>query len=157
ITPEYLKTPEDQRVTNYRDWGIQLGRRFRALKLWFVLRHFGIEGLQQKIRNHISLAAQFKQWITAADDFELLAPVPLNVVCFRYHPASITDEKRLNQLNKTLLGRLQQSGKLFVTHTLLNGTYTIRMVIGNTRVQRKHVDKAWERIQNTAVELLYKE
>src|SRR5699024_12418242 len=69
ITPEYLKIPEDQRVTNYRDWGIQLGRRFRALKLWFVLRHFGIEGLQQKIRNHISLAAQFKQWITAADDF----------------------------------------------------------------------------------------
>jgi aromatic-L-amino-acid decarboxylase len=154
IMPEYLKTPEDQRVKNYRDWGIPLGRRFRALKLWFVLRSFGIEGLQEKIRHHISLAQDFKEEIEEHEHFELLAPVPLNTVCFRYHPAHISDEGKLDELNEQLLNQIQESGELFLTHTKLNDIYTIRIVIGNTNVERRHVDKAWNLIKDKASQLI---
>ncbi len=154
IMPEYLKTPEDQRVKNYRDWGIPLGRRFRALKLWFVLRSFGREGLQKIIRHHISLAQNLKEEIIQHRDFELLAPVPLNTLCFRFHPSHISDEQKLNELNKRLLNQIQQSGELFLTHTTLNEKYTIRMVIGNTNVEQRHVEKAWNLIQSLAAKLI---
>ncbi len=154
IMPEYLKTPEDQRVKNYRDWGIPLGRRFRALKLWFVLRSFGLEGLQEKIRHHISLAQDLKKEIEAHKDFELLAPVPLNTICFRFHPNYISDEKKLDELNEKLLNQIQESGKLFLTHTKLNGKYTIRIVLGNTNLEKRHVDKAWNFIKDTSAELI---
>ena len=154
IMPEYLKTPEDERVKNYRDWGIPLGRRFRALKLWFVMRSFGLEGLQQKIRHHISLAQDLKKEMEKSDDFELLAPVPLNTLCFRFHPAHIDDEAKLNELNKKLLNQIQESGKLFLTHTKLDGKYTIRIVLGNTNLERQHVDNAWNFIQNLANKLI---
>ncbi|MEL7834309.1 pyridoxal phosphate-dependent decarboxylase family protein [Fodinibius sp. Rm-B-1B1-1] len=154
IMPEYLKTPEDQRVKNYRDWGIPLGRRFRALKLWFVLRSFGIEGLQNKIRQHISLAQNLKDQIEQHQHFELLAPVPLNAICFRFHPNYIDDEEKLNELNEKLLNQIQDSGKLFLTHTKLNGKYTIRIVLGNTNLEERHVDEAWKLIQNLAQSLI---
>ncbi len=154
IMPEYLKTPEDQRVKNYRDWGIPLGRRFRALKLWFVLRSFGKEGLQKIIRHHISLAQNLKEKINQHQDFELLAPVPLNTLCFRFHPSHISDEQKLNELNRRLLDQIQQSGELFLTHTTLNGKYTIRMVIGNTNVEQQHVEKAWTLIQSLSAKLI---
>lgn len=150
ILPEYLKTSEDERVKNYRDWGIPLGRRFRALKLWFVLRSFGAEGLRDKIRNHITLAQNLKKKLEQHSDFELLAPVPLNLLCFRYHPEHISDEERLNKLNERLLTQINKSGKLFLTHTKLKGKYTIRMVMGNTRIQQRHVDEAWELVQKIA-------
>lgn len=154
IMPEYLKTSEDQRVKNYRDWGIPLGRRFRALKLWFVLRSFGAHGLRKKIRHHIELAQQLEETIRQHDDFEMLAPVPLNTLCFRFHPPYISDEVKLNELNQQLLDDIQQSGKLFLTHTRLDGIFTIRMVIGNTNVQQKHVDEAWTLIQSLAMKLI---
>lgn len=154
IMPEYLKTPEDQRVKNYRDWGIPLGRRFRALKLWFVMRSFGIEGLQKKIRYHIELAQNLKREIEHHDHFELLAPVPLNTICFRFHPDYIDDEEKLNELNEELLIKIQESGKLFLTHTKLDGKYTIRIVIGNTNVEQRHVNQVWDLIKEKAFQLL---
>jgi aromatic-L-amino-acid decarboxylase len=152
--PEYLKTPEDERVKNYRDWGIQLGRRFRALKLWFVLRSFGVEGLQQKIRHHLSLAKNLKQDIEQHEHFEILAPVPLNTICFRFHPDHIADEQKLNELNETLLNQIQESGKIFLTHTKLDGKYTIRIVLGNTNLEHRHVDEGWDFIKEKALMLI---
>jgi len=154
IMPEYLKTPEDERVKNYRDWGIPLGRRFRALKLWFVMRSFGVERLQEKVRHHISLAQDLKKKMEKSGDFELLAPVPLNTLCFRFHPAHIDDEAKLNELNEKLLNQIQESGKLFLTHTKLDGKYTIRIVLGNTNLEQRHVDNAWNFIQNLANKLI---
>jgi aromatic-L-amino-acid decarboxylase len=150
ILPEYLKTTESERVNNYRDWGIQLGRRFRALKLWFVIRCYGTRGLQEKLRHHLALAAAQAERIRAHPDFELLAPVPLNALCFRYHPAGLNDEEELNRLNADLLERVNRTGKVFLTHTKLRGAYTIRMVIGQTEVQESHVAAAWDLLQNTA-------
>lgn len=154
IMPEYLKTPEDQRVKNYRDWGIPLGRRFRALKLWFVMRSYGIEGLQKKIRQHIQFGQQLKDKIQAHDHFEVLAPVPLNTICFRFHPDYIKDEEKLNELNEKLLNQIQDSGRVFLTHTKLDGKYTIRIVLGNTNLEKRHVDEAWKLIQKFANSLI---
>jgi aromatic-L-amino-acid decarboxylase len=154
IMPEYLKTPEDQRVKNYRDWGIPLGRRFRALKLWFVMRSFGAVGLQKKIRHHISLAQDLKKDIETHKDFELMAPVPLNTICFRFHPEHILDEQKLDELNEKLLNQIQESGELFLTHTKLDDKYTIRIVLGNTNLQRSHVNKVWRLIQKKAGNLI---
>jgi len=150
ILPEYLKTPERERVNNYRDWGIQLGRRFRALKLWFVIRSFGVSGLQAKIRTHIRMAQHLADTIKSSPGFELLAPVPLNTVCFRYRPMHISDQDTLNRLNSMLLENLNATGKLFLTHTKLNGRFTLRLVIGQTEVQQHHVDKAWALIEHQA-------
>jgi aromatic-L-amino-acid decarboxylase len=154
ITPEYLKTPEDERVKNYRDWGIQLGRRFRALKLWFVIRNFGVEGLKDKIRKHIELAQNHKNTIDKEEHFELLAPVPINTICFRFHPSYIDDDKKLNELNSRLLDAVNKSGDLFITHTKLDNKFTLRMVIGNTNVEQRHVDEAWQLIKDKAKTLI---
>lgn len=154
ISPEYLKTPEDQRVNNYRDWGIQLGRRFRALKLWFVIRHFGVSGLQDKVRNHIAWARDLETEINQSDRFEMLAPVSLATLCFRYHPPGLDDEASLNRINSELLERINKSEKIYLTHTKLNGKYTLRLVIGQTRLRKEHVVRAWEIIRNTAGELV---
>ncbi|MFC1726672.1 pyridoxal phosphate-dependent decarboxylase family protein [candidate division KSB1 bacterium] len=150
IMPEYLKTPEDKRVNNYRDWGIPLGRRFRALKLWFVIRTYGIKGLQEKIRNHISMAQEIVKRIKESEDFELLAPVPLNTICFRFKPSGINDLEKLNTINAKLMEKLNATGKVYFTHTKLNGKYTIRFVIGQTNVTMDHVNRAWELINDTA-------
>jgi aromatic-L-amino-acid decarboxylase len=156
ILPEYLRTSEPERVNNYRDWGIQLGRRFRALKLWFVIRSYGIRGLQEKLRHHLALAAELAARIRISTDFELLAPVPLNTLCFRYHPAGLDDEEELNRLNAELLESVNRTGKAFLTHTRLRGAFTIRMVIGQTEVQKTHVAATWDLIQNAARTLLHR-
>jgi aromatic-L-amino-acid decarboxylase len=150
ILPEYLKTREGHRVNNYRDWGIQLGRRFRALKLWFVLRSFGQKGIKSKIRNHIQWAQRVANDIENSSDFELLAPVPLATICFRYKPPELQDTEVLNRLNQQLLEDLNSTGKLFLTHTKLAGCYTIRMVVGQTYVEAHHVTRAWKMIQERA-------
>jgi aromatic-L-amino-acid decarboxylase len=152
ILPEYLKTRTRGLVNDYRDWGIPLGRRFRALKLWSVIRSYGTEGLQSKIRYHISLASRLKEFISAEPDFELLAPVSLNVICFRYHPAGAAEEK-LNGINEILNHSLNDTGKIYLTHTKINGKYTIRMVTGQTNVTLEHVDKAWALIKKQAREM----
>jgi aromatic-L-amino-acid decarboxylase len=149
ILPEYLKTRTRGQVNDYRDWGIPLGRRFRALKLWSVIRLYGTEGLQKKIRDHISFAARLKEMITAEPDFEILAPVVINVVCFRYSPAG-HDEKSLNIINEKLNHVLNDSGTIYLSHTSVKGKYTLRMVTGQTNVTMKHVEKAWLQIKENA-------
>jgi len=149
ILPEYLKTRTRGKVNDYRDWGIPLGRRFRALKLWSVIRMFGTEGLQNKIRQHIQFASMLKDLILKESDFEILAPVIINVVCFRYSPSGL-DERELNFINEKLNHNLNDSGKIYLSHTVVNGKYTLRMVTGQTNVTFEHVEKAWALIKNTA-------
>jgi aromatic-L-amino-acid decarboxylase len=150
ILPEYLKTQEDQAVKNYRDWGIQLGRRFRALKLWFVIRTYGVVGLQEWIRKHIDIAHSVARRIEASPDFELLAPVPLQTICFRYRPEHITDEETLRRVNAQLLEGLNNTGKIYMSQTKLNDVYTLRLVTGQTQLQQRHADEAWDLIQEHA-------
>jgi aromatic-L-amino-acid decarboxylase len=154
ILPEYLKTRTRGMVNDYRDWGVPLGRRFRALKLWCVIRSYGVTGIQEKIRLHINIAKNLAEKIKLEPDFEIMAPVVLNTVCFRYILTGV-DETRINQLNEKLNHLLNDSGKLYLTHTVLKNKYTLRMVIGQTNVTQKHVDKAWELIRETARRVTY--
>jgi len=149
ILPEYLKTRTRGLVNDYRDWGVPLGRRFRALKLWSVIRSYGTDGLRDKIRYHISIASRLSEIISKEKDFEILAPVKLNVVCFRYLPAG-WQENKINEINEKLNHLLNDSGKIYLTHTILNGRYTLRMVTGQTNVTLEHVEKAWDLIKTTA-------
>jgi aromatic-L-amino-acid decarboxylase len=153
INPEYLKTKTAGQVNDYRDWGIQLGRRFRALKLWFVIRSFGLEGLKEKIRYHISLAKSLESKILNHPDFELITPRTLNLVCFRFKPKHVIDLEELNMLNERLLQKLNATGKIYLTHTKLNGKYTLRMVIAQTNVKEEHVNKAWDLLTEMAKSL----
>lgn len=150
IQPEYLKTKTTGKVNDYRDWGIQLGRRFRALKLWFVIRNFGVNGIRETIRNHVELARELENIIIRSENFEMITPRTLNLICFRFKPKNISEEDYLNRLNESLLQKVNESGALFITHTKLNGKYTLRLVIGQTRVTRDHVLNAWEFINKTA-------
>ena len=144
ILPEYLRNQatESGAVIDYRDWHIQLGRRFRSLKLWFVIRHYGIEGLQHHIRKHVQLAQQFAEWVRNDDRFELAAPAPLNLVCFRH--------RRGDAANQRIMERLNRSGDMFLTHTKLTGKLTLRMSIGQTHTKARHVENAWNRIRQEA-------
>jgi len=149
ILPDYLKTRTRGKVNDYRDWGVPLGRRFRALKLWSVIRSFGTEGLRDKVRYHISIAARLSELISEESDFEILAPVVLNTVCFRYKPEG-RGEEQLNIFNEKLNHMLNDSGKIYLTHTILNSKYTLRMVTAQTNVTLDHVEKAWNLIKQTA-------
>ena len=149
LSAEYLKTNVDDEVENLMDYGIQLGRRFRSLKLWFIIRYFGVNGLSERIKNHIMLATELKNWIAADKNFELMAPVPFSTVCFRYHPDN-KSETELNQLNEKLLEKINASEKLFLSHTKLNGKFTIRLTIGSIRHERRHIVEAWELIKDLA-------
>lgn len=140
ILPEYLRNraTESGSVIDYRDWQIPLGRRFRSLKLWFVIRHYGVEGLRHQVRRHVALAQQFAEWVRASRQFELAAPVPLNLVCFR-HTAG-------DAANQAILDRVNGSGEMFLTHTRLGGKLTLRMSIGQAHTQLSHLERAWRRI-----------
>lgn len=152
ITPEYLRTAQDAEVVNYRDWGIQLGRRFRALKLWFVIRSYGVEGLRSLVRKHVALAQDLAQWIEETPGFDLMAPVPFGLVCFRHRPKGTADAQ-LDDLNRRLLARVNATRRVYLTHTELGGQYVIRMAIGQRQTERKHVEEAWRLIQEAAREL----
>ena len=147
VLPEYLrnKATETGAVIDYRDWQIPLGRRFRSLKLWFVIRHYGIEGLQHHIRRHVELAQKFAGWMKQDDRFELAAPAPLNLVCFRH--------KGGDEMNQQLMDRLNQSGDLYLTHTRLDNRMALRFCVGQTNTTSRHVEKAWRRIQEEAGKL----
>jgi aromatic-L-amino-acid decarboxylase len=152
ILPEYLKTRTRGKVNDYRDWGVPLGRRFRALKLWSVIRSYGVKGLQEKVRYHIEIAARLADMIKSEPDFEILAPVTISVVCFRYKPSGRYEEE-INSLNEKLNHKLNDSGKIYLTHTSLKGKYTLRMVTAQTNVTLEHVEKAWSLIKSTARDL----
>ncbi len=150
ILPEYLKTSTRGAVNDYRDWGVALGRRFRALKLWFVIRDFGVEGIRRRLREHIRMARELYKEIETTDDFEIMAPSPFNALFFRWHPTGTDNRETLNRLNAALLQKLNDSGRLYLTHTKIGADYIIRMVIGQTYVQERHVREAWEDIRKTA-------
>jgi aromatic-L-amino-acid decarboxylase len=145
LTPDYLVTSDASSVRNLMDTGVQLGRRFRALKLWMVLRHFGAEGVRTRLREHIRLASLFAAWVDASATFERVAPAPFSVVCFR--------AKGSDRLNEQLLEAVNRSGEIFLSHTKLNGAFTLRLAIGNLHTRERHVHHAWTLLQDHAARL----
>ena len=148
VSPEFLRNQatESGAVTDYRDWQVPLGRRFRSLKLWFVLRHYGIEGLQFHIRDHVRLAQEFAKWVKSDDRFELAVPPPLNLVCFRLKAGDSATQKLMDALNR--------SGDLYLTHTKLNDRFTLRFCVGQTNTTERHVQRAWKRIQEETEQII---
>jgi aromatic-L-amino-acid/L-tryptophan decarboxylase len=144
VLPEYLrnKATESGAVIDYRDWHIPLGRRFRALKLWFVIRHYGLNGLRHHIERHVQLAQQFAAWVKADANFELAAPVPLNLVCFRHRGG--------DAVNQAIMNRVNQSGEMFLTHSRLNDRLTLRLCVGQAKTEIRHVQHAWREIREAA-------
>lgn len=144
VLPEYLRNQasESGAVIDYRDWQVPLGRRFRALKLWFVIRHYGIEGLRYHIRRHVELAQQFADWVRNSTEFELAAPAPLNLVCFAHRSG--------DAFNRQLLDRLNRTGKLYLTHTVLNGRFVLRFCVGQSQTEAAQVRQAWELMRQLA-------
>jgi len=153
VLPEYLKTKSRGLVNDYRDWGVPLGRRFRALKLWFVIRSFGIKGIQQQLRSHIQLNLNFSEAIRQISGIELDIEPFLNFTCFRLNPPSPLSTEGLNSLNEKLLEEINKGGKVFLTHTKINGLYTLRMVIGQTYVTQDHIELALKEIQSAIVRI----
>lgn len=149
ILPEYLKTREGDQVNNYRDWGPQLGRRFRALKLWFVIRSYGIKGMQNHIRRHIDMAQTLAARVAKEGDFEILAPHPLALFCFRYHPENI-NPAQLDDLNERIFEAINDTGEIYLTQTRINGNFAIRFVSGAPLTEQKHIDRAWDIIKDVA-------
>jgi aromatic-L-amino-acid decarboxylase len=149
ILPAFLRTREHKQVIDYRDWSVPLGRRFRALKLWFVIRAYGVARLRGMIGAHIELARELAGWIERAADFELLAPRSLALVNFRYRPRG-GEGPVLDRLNERLLERLNDSGRLYLTPNRVRGAFALRLSIGQTRTERRHVEAAWQTIQATA-------
>ena len=154
LVADYLKTPEENIVDNYMDYGIQLGRRFRALKLWFVIRYFGVEGLQERLRYHLFLGNEFTNWVDEHPAFERMAPVPMSTICFRLHPKNINDEKILEDLNIRFFNELDASRDIIVSHTRLNGKYVLRVNMSGLRMELKHIEEAWKIIKSKAEEIL---
>ncbi len=157
LVPEYLKTNENEKAENLMDYGIQLGRRFRSLKLWFVIRYFGVDGIIRILREHLRLAKLFAEWIEVHPKFERMAQVNFGVVCFRFHPAEIDSEDELNDLNSRLVQVINESGKLFISHTKIDNKYIIRVSISGLRTEEKHVKDAWILIRREAEKLVRKE
>jgi aromatic-L-amino-acid decarboxylase len=152
LVAEYLKTSETDAVKNGMDYGIQLGRRFRALKLWFVMRYFGREGLQARIREHCRLANLFASWVEASEDFEVMAPVPFALVCFRANPGgslTVTEGSTIDELNEKIMNAINASGKAYLSHTKLNGKFTLRLSVGSIRVEERHLKKVWDLLNET--------
>jgi aromatic-L-amino-acid decarboxylase len=147
ISPEYLRNPASDTggVIDYRDWQIQLGRRFRALKLWFVIRTYGVSGLQEVVRRHVALAKDFADWVEADDTFELAAPPSLNLVCFRHKSGDDATMATMQRVNAT--------GKLYLTHTKLGDRIALRMSIGQRATQRRHVEAAWAALKAAAADV----
>lgn len=147
LLPEYLITKQQDSVTNLMDYGIQLGRRFRSLKLWMVMRAFGAEGLAERIRQHCELAREFAGMVYYEGDWELMAPVTLSLVCFRYAPSGL-DEDAIARVNGEIMERVNAGGKAFLSHTKVDGKYMLRLAIGNIRTSREHIDLVWSELRN---------
>lgn len=152
LVPDYLSSAEDRKAVNLMEYGVPLGRRFRALKLWFVLRYFGREGLIANLREHLRLARAFGARVTAHEDFELAAPIVFSTVCFRFHPPRVS-EVQLHRLNRSLLDAVNRTGKIFLSHTMLDDKLILRLAIGNLRTTQAHIDRAWELVRTQAREL----
>jgi aromatic-L-amino-acid/L-tryptophan decarboxylase len=143
LVPEYLRSSEED-VVNLMDYGVALGRRFRSLKLWMVLRAYGAEGLAAIVSGHVELARRLEEAVHAEPGWELLAPVPFSTVCFRHHPVGVDDEAELRRRNEAILDRVNASGRALISHTDLKGRYALRVAIGNAATTAEHVDRTWE-------------
>ena len=152
IDPAYLQTDQDPHVRNFRDWGVPLGRRFRALKLWFVLRSYGARRLREIVAGHLALAREFADWVQETDGWQLAAPVPVNTVCFRYAPVGVDTAER-DRLNRALRDRVNADGAIYLTMTELNGAATLRLAIGQRCTERRHVEEAWAVLRREAAGL----
>jgi aromatic-L-amino-acid decarboxylase len=153
LVPEFLKSREADAITDYQNWSVPLGRRFRALKLWFVIRSYGVSGLQDRIRRHIELAGLLFDQVSGAPDFDIVSPLRLALFSFRYHPPGIDDEAALDALNEKLLNALNDSGDLYLTQNRVRGRYAIRFSVGQTNTEERHIDAAWAKIRETAAAL----
>lgn len=149
LVPEYLVTREQDDVVNYMDYGVQLGRRFRALKLWMVIRAFGVDGLADRLRAHCELARMFAEWVEESADWKLTAPVPFSLVCFRYAPAGLTDVE-CDRLNERIMHAVNAGGEVFLSHTKIRDRFTLRLAVGNIRTEERHVRLAWDRLNEAA-------
>jgi aromatic-L-amino-acid decarboxylase len=151
LVPEYLRTLDrDAPVRDYNEYQPQLGRRFRALKLWIQLRWFGLDGLRRRIERHIAMAETFAGWVDTAPDWERLAPVPFSTVCFRWNPGSGTSEAELDERNASIMDAVNRTGEVFLSHTRLDGRFVIRLAVGNLRTEPRHVERAWELLREAA-------
>jgi aromatic-L-amino-acid decarboxylase len=148
--PSYLRTAQDGQVSNFRDWHIQLGRRFRALKLWFYLMDVGVEGLQARLRRDLENAQWLKDQVDAAPDWERLAPVPLQTVCLRHLQGGL-DEAALAAHNLELARRINEGGRAYLTPSLLKGKQMLRVSIGAESTERRHVEALWESLKAAAL------
>jgi len=152
LVPEYLTSRLHSDAVNLMDYGVQLGRRFRALKLWMVIRAFGAEGLATRIESHCGLAREFAGWVRSERGWEVMAPVPFSTVCYRYAPDGTSEDAR-ERMNAAILEHVNASGKAFISHTKLNGQYALRLAIGNIRTERRHVEEAWRLLREGAAAL----
>ena len=159
LVPEYLRNTEStgEEVPNLMDYGTSLGRRFRSLKLWMIMRYFGQEGLAARIREHVRLAQLFAQWVDEAPAFERLAPTPFSTVCFRAHPSGMDDESKLEALNEGIMNHINAQGRFFLSHTKLNGIYTIRVAIGNLRTTETDIRDLWVELQTCLKDISYRQ
>jgi aromatic-L-amino-acid decarboxylase len=158
LVPEYLRTAEgeSQATKDYMDYGLQLGRRFRALKLWMVIRAFGVDGLRERIREHIRIGQQFASWVDADPEFERLAPAPFSTICFRFYPKAVggqrdrSTERCVDALNQALLDAVNDTGEVFLSHTRLRDLYALRLQVSQLRTEERHVRRAWALIRENA-------
>jgi aromatic-L-amino-acid decarboxylase len=153
LVPDYLVTPEGESVTNLMDYGPALGKRFRSLKLWFVLRWFGAEGIAANIREHVRLARELADWVDAEPGWERIAPVHLSLVVFRHVPPGMTDDQ-VDAHNQAIMAAVNAGGRIFISHTKLGGRICLRFAIGNIRTEERHVRAAWELLRRTGEELV---
>lgn len=149
LVPEYLTTAEQDQVVNLMDYGVQLGRRFRSLKLWMVIRAFGVDGIVERLRHHMSLAGEFATWVDAEPHWTLAAPPMYSLVCFRYAPAGVPDEA-CDQLNQRILDAVNASGRVYLSHTKLHDRYVLRLAVGNLHTEHRHVEEAWGLLREAA-------
>jgi aromatic-L-amino-acid/L-tryptophan decarboxylase len=152
LVPEYLRTREDDEVVNYNDYGVQLGRKFRALKLWMIIRAFGVEGLTTLIRRHCLMASDLARTIASTPSWKVVAPVQFGLVVFRHQPHGVTDAAA-DQLTEAIMHRVNETGEVFLSHTKVRGCYAIRLSIGNQRTEIEHVQRAWTLLQESARDL----
>jgi aromatic-L-amino-acid decarboxylase len=149
LTPDYLKTSEEGVARNLMDYGMALGRRFRALKLWFVLRYFGAAGLRERIRQHVEMARELAAWVDREPEWERVAPVPFSTVVFRYAPEGSAEEDQ-DRWNATIMDRVNATGEAFLSHTVLNGRFCLRIALGNLKTRRAHVERSWQLLREAA-------
>jgi len=149
LTPEYLRTSEQEVARNLMDYGVALGRRFRSLKLWFVMRYFGAEGMRERIRQHVEMAREVAAWIDAEPGWERVAPVPFSTVVFRFSPDGMDPESQ-DRLNEAIMDRVNSSGEAFFSHTVLKGRYCLRIALGNLKTRWEHLERSWELLRAAA-------